>query len=360
MIEQGDSVRDAAREWNVTPRSIAEWRHRYQDLLGDDSGVPMMEPGELPADAQLTYIPQAAREIFLENWERLVTETAATEADFRQSPREIFLQTSPLTAWLFQDGKLDRGILAGAISGLFVLAIVISFLLADRTPPVPETVSLPEPPPRDDIVIDVAAVAAESFFKAANWQERLKFIREPEAVRGMVEAYYKENPDGPVNDAALSLASTSRHLVNLSYDVPSQGRSHFLCVVLVKGKPLVDWESSSLYQEAQIAKLRANRSTGPTRVAVSISRDPEKDYYNYAFSDAGQWVCYQLNYPGLKLNLYGYARRDSPEAIIIDSMLGIVDSHAAVIEVRFPPQAATDNQVEILGVVRNEWVPEDR
>ena len=207
---------------------------------------------------------------------------------------------------------------------------------------------------------DVSALNKNGKLLPANWQERLKFIREPEAVRGMVEAYYKENPDGPVNDAALSLASTSRHLVNLSYDVPSQGRSHFLCVVLVKGKPLVDWESSSLYQEAQIAKLRANRSTGPTRVAVSISRDPEKDYYNYAFSDAGQWVCYQLNYPGLKLNLYGYARRDSPEAIIIDSMLGIVDSHAAVIEVRFPPQAATDNQVEILGVVRNEWVPEDR
>ena len=236
VIEQGDSVKDAARDWHVAPSSIAEWRNRYQDLLKEDSPIELLEADSAARNADLTYIPDAAREIFTENWDRLVTETAATPSDFRQSPRQIFLQTSRLTSWLFQDGQLDRGILTGVLSGLVGLAILTSFLMADFNPP--SVVALPEPPLRDDLVIEEAAVVAQSFFKAPNWQERLKFVRQPDAVREMMETYYRDHPDAPINDAVLSLAMPVRHLVNLSFDVPSLNRSHFLCVVLSKGRHL--------------------------------------------------------------------------------------------------------------------------
>ncbi len=357
VIEQGDSVKDAARDWYVAPSSVAEWRNRYQDLLKEDSPMELLEADSAAKDADLTYIPDAAREIFTENWDRLVTETAATPSDFRQSPRQIFLQTSRLTSWLFQDGQLDRGILIGALSGLVGLAILTSFLMADyNAPPV---VTVPEPPPREDIMIDEAAAVAQSFFKAPNWQERLKFVRQPEAVREMMENYYRDHPDAPINDAALSLAMPVRHLVNLSFDVPSLNRSHFLCVVISKGRHLVDWESSSLYQEAHLAKLRAARSTEPVRIAVTVTKSEAANYYNYAFRDATRWECYQLGYPGLNLSLFGYAAKDSSDAITLDAMLGIVDKQAVVMEVRFPPDSATDNQVEIISVLRSEWVPDE-
>lgn len=358
VIEEGDSLKAAAKEWNVAPSAIAEWRSRYQDLLREDtpSGTPLMEIGGRP-QADTIYIPEAAREMFLRNWERLVTETAATPSDFVQSPRQIFLQTSPLTSWLFQEGRLDRGIVAGAISGLIGLALLTSFLIADRSPGV--TVLPPEPAPRDDLVIDDAAVVAQSFFKAANWEERLKFVRQPEAVRSMMQEYYQTHPDGPINDAALSLALPVRHLVNLSFEIPSLNRSHFLCIVLLKGRHLVDWESSSLFQEEQIHQLRAARSPLPVRIAVTVAKKEDNSYYNYAFSDASRWECYQLGYPGLNLNLFGYAVKDSPDAAALDAMLGIVDKQAAVLEVRFPPDSQTDNQVEIVSVLRSEWVPSD-
>lgn len=357
VIEEGDSVKEAAREWNVAPSAIAEWRARYQDLLKEEvvPETPLMHLGDRPL-ADTAYIPAAAREIFLENWERLVTETAVTPSDFVQSPRQIFLQTSPLTSWLFQEGRLDRGILSGTISGVIGLAILSSFLLADRNAPV--AIAPPEPAPRDDLVIDDAAVVAQSFFKAANWEERLKFVRQPDAVRPMMQAYYQDHPDGPINDASLSLAMPIRHLVNLSFEIPSLHRSHFLCVVLSKGRHLVDWESSSLYQEEQINRLRATRSKEPTRIAVTVTKK-EANYYNYAFSDSSRWECYQLGYPGLNLNLFGYAVKESSDAISLDAMLGIVDKQAAVLEVRFPPDAHTDNQVEIISVLRGEWVPSD-
>lgn len=257
VIQDGDNVKDAAKDWNVTPKSIAEWRSRYQDLLQQDSPATLLEVGHGPKDSDLTQIPEAAREIFTENWDRLVTETAATPRDFKQNRSQVFLQTSPLTSWLFQDGELDRGNLAGLFSVLVAIAIVASFLIADRNPAV--SVPLPEPPPRDDLVIDEAAKVAENFLKAPNWQERLKYVRHPDAVKDMMEEYYRDHPDGPITDATLSLAMPARHLVNLSYDIPSQGRSHFLCVVKSKGRHVVDWESSSIYQEARIAKLRQEK-----------------------------------------------------------------------------------------------------
>ncbi len=357
VIEQGDSVKEAAREWHVAPSSIAEWRARYQDLLNQQPATPLMEDYVLPADAGLTYIPEAAREIFTENWDRLVTETEATAADFQQSPTQIFLQTSPVTAWLFPDGQLDRGILTGVASVIVGLGLLVSFLMADHK--IPDAAALPEPAPRDDLVIGEAAAVAQSFFAAPTWQERLEFVRQPEAVRGMMEAYYKEFPDGPISDAALTLAWPSRHVVNLSFDIPSRNRSHFLCVVQSKGRYVVDWESSSLYQETLLARLREARSPEPTRIAVTVRKETAKEYYNYFFSDAQQWVCYQLGYPGLNLNLFGYARADSSDALTLDAMLGIVDQHAVVMEVRFPPGAVSNNQVEIVNVLRNEWVPDD-
>lgn len=357
VIEQGDSVNDAAKDWHVAPSSITAWRARYRELLDEEERGPLFEVARGPQDHDLTHIPDAAKEIFTENWNRLVIESEATAADFVQSPRQIFLQTSPITSWLYQEGELDRGLLYGSLCGLIALGVITSFFLAEHAPPA--VIAPPEPAPRDDLVIDQAAVVAQSFWQSANWEERLKFIRQPETVRGMVEAYYKDHPDAPINDATLSLAMPTRHLVNLSFEIPSLDRSHFLCVVMVKGKFLVDWESSSIYQEAKIAELRAKRSPEPSRIAVTITRLEENNYFNYAFSNADEWVCYQLGYPGLNLNLFGYAKKDSSESIAIDALLGIVHQQAVVLEVRFPPAAPVDNQVEILKLLREEWVPYD-
>ena len=357
VIEQGDTVKEAAREWKVAPSAIAEWRAKYQDLLKEDAvpESPLMEFERRPQVDSSVYIPEAAREIFLENWERLVRETAATPSDFVQSPGQIFLQTSRLTSWLFQEGQLDRGILSGSVSCVLGLAILTSFLMADRN--AVTGVPLPEPAPREDLAINEAAAVAQAFFKADRWEERLVFVRQPEAVRGMMQAYYQDHADGPISDAMLAEAIPSRHLVNLSFEIPSLNRSHFLCVVLSRGRHLVDWESSSLYQEEQLGRLRAARSMEPTRIAVTVTKSEAANYYNYAFNDPARWECYQLGYPGLNLNLFGYALKDSADAISLNAMLGIVDKHPAVLEVRFPPDSQTDNQVEIVGVLRGEWVP---
>lgn len=356
VIEEGDSLKEAARDLQVAPSSVAEWRARYQDLLAEE-GAPLFDVGQGPKDADLTQIPEVARELFSENWERLVTETETSAATFKQNPRQVFLQTSRFTSWLYQDGELDRSVLAGVLTGVAVLGFLLSFLLSARQPAA--VVALPEAPVRGDVLIEEAAVAAQAFFQADNWKDRLQHVRQPEAVAGMMEAFYQSHPDGSIKDAALVLGMPDGHVVNLGYDVPSLGRTHFITLMKSKGRYLVDWESSSLYQESNLSQLREARSAEPTRIAVTIARNEDQKYYNYAFSDESRWVCYQLGYPGMKLNLYGYVAKEAPLAKELDELLGVLVKHAAVLEVRYPAGATADNQVEIISLLRGEWVPKN-
>ena len=356
VLQEGDSVKEAARDLQVAPSSVAEWRARYQDLLAEEGG-PLFEVGEGPRNADLTEIPEVARELFSENWERLVSETETSQASLTQNPRQVFLQTSRLTSWLYQDGQLDRSILAGVLTGMVGLALLASFLLTSRQPLA--VVAPPEAPVRGDVVIDEAAVVAQAFFKAETWKDRLNYVRQPEAVAGMMEAFYKSHADGPIQDAALALGMPEGHVVNLGYDIPSLGRAHFMSLVKSKGRYLVDWESSSLYQEPNLLQMREARSVEPTRVAVTIARNENDKYHNYAFSEESRWVCYQLGYPGLKVGLYGYVAKESALARELDELLGVSDKHAAVLEVRYPAAGAMENQVEIVSLLRGEWVPRD-
>ena len=54
VIEQGDSVKDAARDWYVAPSSVAEWRNRYQAR-----GVAGLEDRE-PYASDICHSPNMA------------------------------------------------------------------------------------------------------------------------------------------------------------------------------------------------------------------------------------------------------------------------------------------------------------
>lgn len=353
VIAQGGSVQEAAKEWNVAPSSIQEWRSRYQELLDENQDVPLLDPDGTPRDATV-HIPEAAQELFSVNWARLVAKGGQGSRTFSQSPLQIYLQTSRFTSWLYQDGYLDRSILVGVISCVVGLAIVGSFLMARKVEPAPVVL---EAAPRDDLELIEAQKVAEAFFKAPNWEARLPMVRQPEAVREMMAEYYKTHSDQPVEDAELILVDLVRKMPTLSYEIPSLGKNHFLILVKIKGHYVVDWESSSLYQEDHLHKLREERSTGNTRIAVTVTADESRDYYNFEYRDAAHWKCYQLSYPGLKLNLFGYAPRNSTVAVTLDALLGVVSQQGVVLEVKFAPGAKSDNQVEIVSVLREEWVP---
>lgn len=361
VIEEGGDLEDSAKEWRVTPAALSEWRARYFQMLNEDSiattDVPLLDTGEITGTPDLTHIPEAARLRFAENWERLLEVTQATPDDFRQNAWELFLQNSWMTSWLYSEGKLERGVLAGVACAVVGMILTSSFLLADTTvetlPPVEERVA-----PRDDLTIQEAAKLAQAFLQAPTWQDRLAMVYKPEEARPLMEEHYLHQHDTPVPDVILKYGMTSRNISSLCFDVPSLNRAHFFNVVHASnGRMYLDWETSSLFQEAHLERLRENRPRNPVRICVTVSLD---SYYNFDFGDEQRWKCFKIGYPGTLIDLYGYLPAGSAGAIALETLLKASVRAPVVLEVRYPENSTTDNQVEITAVVSESWLPEVR
>ena len=359
VIAEGVSIAEAARRCNVAPSFLAEWREKYLALLNEESsiaGQPLMEEGAILKDADLVQIPEVAREHFAENWERLVELTRATASTFRQHPLQLFLENSSLTGWLYNEGKLDRGVFAGVMVVLSVLVLAATFLIAGRF--YRQEGSRPEPVENLDASIRRAAEVAKNFFKAETAAEKMEYVRADGPARDLMEEYFERHPAEGFPGVVLTTAMPDANRYALEFEMPTLDRKHFCVVVNQGGKLLVDWETCSLFQEANIEEIRKKKPHRPVRVAARVVAGT---YYNFGFT-AEKFTCFSLFYPGLELDLFGYAGKDSAAETTLKALLDTPTESerqvTAILEVKYPEGAGDvpSNQVEIVRLVSEDWV----
>ncbi len=361
VLERRDGLAEAARTWQVAPSALSEWQRRYAAFLEEELNVaerPLMEGGGMARDVDLVTVPEAAREIFQANWERMVEVSRVTEASFRQRPWRLFLENSWMTGWLFTDGKLDRNSLAGLVVAVVSVGAIGAVLAGGKLIRSEEAAAVEEVVVDDEEVISRAAAVAQEFFLAGDVEGKLRVLRGGEEVQREASEYFRARGVKVIADAVLSRGMTSRGITSLEFEVPSQQRTHLINVVERGGVMKVDWETSSLYQEGHLAGLREKKPGGLVRVVVKVARD---NYYNYGFGEAG-YECFRLTYPGLVLDLYGYVARDTAEHVTLDTllrakeMIGEEPVEAVVLEVRYPEKAKAANQVEVVRVLKDQWL----
>jgi transposase-like protein len=359
VIAEGGSVQDAARRCGVAPSFLKEWRDKYLAFLNEAPSLatgPLMDKGGANAEAELVRIPRAAREQFQENWHRLVEHTRATPSTFQQDPLRLFLENSWLTSWLFTDGRLDRGTAWGAAVCAAAIVLTGTFFAAGRFYR-PDTA----PPPLLDSIevrLRAAAEAGQKFFTSGSLIEKQRLVNAGPRTHELMAAYYK-NRALAIPDAMPGQAWPHVGVISMEFRSEALGRSMMVNVVERKGRMLVDWETSSLFQEVYFENLRRDRPAKPTPLSVKVQR---ADYYNFGFSAASH-SAYRLSYPGLELDLFGYAPKGSEVEQTIDTMMtsisGGEQSVSAILEVKYPAVAnAAPNQVEILKVLHESWVQE--
>ncbi len=361
VLERRDGLAEAARTWQVAPSALSEWQRRYAAFLEEELNVaerPLMEGGGMARDADLVTVPEAAREMFQANWERMVEVSRVTEASFRQRPWRMFLENSWMTGWMFTDGKLERNSLAGLVVAVVSVVAIGAVLAGGKLIRREEAVAVEEEVVDDEEVISRAAAVAQEFFLAGDVEGKLRVLRGGDDVRKEAAEYFRGRGVAVIADAVLSRGMTSRGITSLEFEVPSQQRTHLINVVERGGVMKMDWETSSLYQEGHLAGLREKKPNGLERVVVKVARD---NYYNYGFGEAG-YECFRLTYPGLVLDLYGYVARDTAEHVKLDTMLrakemiGEEPVEAVVLEVRYPEKAKAANQVEVVRVLKDQWL----
>lgn len=358
VIGEGVSITEAARRCHVAPSSLLQWREKYFELLNETPSVasrPLVDKGAMLKNADLVTIPRVAREQFSENWEHLVEVTRATPSAFRQNPVAVFLENSWLTSWLYTEGRLDRGTFAGAGVALVVLVLTATFLMAGhfyRREDKPRAEVL-----NYDSVNQRAFAVARQFFSAATAEEKRKFVRLTDDTRPLFDRYFQQHPAESLPGVTLTQAIPGSGMVLLECHIPSLRRQHQCVVVEQDSQMLLDWETASWFQEANLTELRKTRPHTPVRIAVRVAGDT---YYNYGFTEA-DWVSFRLIYPGFDHDLYGYARRDTPEQKTLTALLtpftSVERPVSALLQVRYPEDPdAPVNQVEIVSILSEDWV----
>jgi transposase-like protein len=355
VIQDGRPIHEVARELHLSATSIRAWKSKYSSFL-QEHAFGESNPAVAAEDSNLSRAQQAR---FMDNWQELLVETHASEADFKQDPLLVFLQTNGATSWLYDDeGKLERFSLFGILLIFLGIASVLIFLTVDKggIAPVQDfrvTDSLvPEPSLRYDLDIDRAGKIVQKFLQADGYISKLNFLREREQVTPIVREFYQTHSDKPVFEAVQSYGMVGHGLVSIAFEVPDQGSLFFNLVPDGKSY-LIDWFTSTLYQTDHIEKLIANKSTTPTLLHVQVERD---SYFNYEFTK-DQYECFKIKFPGLLRDLVGYARKESPEATELMLLTALEPTHAAVIEVRYPANPKDLRQLEIVKFVNKDWLP---
>lgn len=197
------------------------------------------------------------------------------------------------------------------------------------------------------------------FLEAENWQDRLDYCAERETVRPLMEDYYKGNDDGPLayreifSGGAVSLGELFITAYVLMEDY---SRRSFVMLRDDDGSWSVDWESFVGYSTMSMTEFKNVRPTEPQMFRLTISR-PRPGYFNYEFSDEESWDCYLLMGRDLDEILYAYVKKFGDTASDLNKIFAIHDEAAITLMIRFPEDAPSANQVEVVEVLGEGWVP---
>ncbi len=205
------------------------------------------------------------------------------------------------------------------------------------------------------------------FLEAKAPAEILSFIRDSDRVSPLVEDYYERNEFKPLIDYSLDVNSwvISDHFISFNITLADHSIKP-IAVELVKESVRVDWESWVGYSEENWEKFIENKQQKPTLMRLLIKPD---FYFNYDFSNSQEWACFELLSDSNSPTLYGYVKRGSEvhEELKIYEQINPLKASprataadnphkTAVIQLAYPPEPKTENQVLITGFLFDGWV----
>ena len=240
----------------------------------------------------------------------------------------------------------------------------------------------PALPPITDPPIDRAVLtqydelgaekAVRDFLAADGTEAKLAFVRQPERIRPLMKKWYRgERTAGPLQAGEITMRDkkggdhgSTRYYVILAMPVyvpdplnpgSTYEEMNFFAVEEIRTGPdstyLVDWETSTGYQEIPLETYKATMPPEPWPFRIYMKSD---DYYNHDFNEL-EWQCVALYYPGRDFNLYGYINRSSPEG---RKLLGIIEGGnrvGIIAELAYPANPASRDQVIVKRMLHPSW-----
>ena len=202
-----------------------------------------------------------------------------------------------------------------------------------------------------------AARTVPACFRSRTIEGMLSYVRNPEKVQPLMEAWYQRFPLEPaelgktIRQKKIEV-SEDQHMIMLAIEVPGGSHEFFAVEKLSDGSFKVDWPVSSGYQEMPLEDFQNETPKTPVPFRVKAK---SSDYYNYAFADSEKYQCVELYYPGDDhFRLYGYIDKENPETRPLLSKLAF-GSMSLVLGLRYPEESPRPDQVEIVSLIAADW-----
>lgn len=218
--------------------------------------------------------------------------------------------------WGEKQGKIPVGFVM-LIAGFLLCIAVIVYQLIDQ-----DQEMLTSQTPADEIVTE-DAVAREliqsiestvrSYLAAATIEEKMRFVRHPQAMQPRMEAFYRWNPLTPQHCELVTkmrpLTLEGRPFWQVLAIIDQNRGEAMLLEQISDTEVLIDWESHVDYQPVAWSQYVQEPTTVTMSFRVVIEESPR---YLGEFMDESRWVSYRLSNSGVEEVLYGYVPRDSP------------------------------------------------
>lgn len=187
----------------------------------------------------------------------------------------------------------------------------------------------------------------DGFFRSgtASQQEVVDFLRGMESVDGVIERYtWLSSMDAN----GLSIDGVLVNFTGVEKPIPRLA----LLTHDAAGKWKVDFEALARVVKPAWNEIQ-EKGTALARVRVYVAKD---SYYNGAFRDDKQWICYKMASSDTEEFLLGYCRIGSRQAAALDWMFSRGENVTrATLEIQ-RVEGAESRQFEILKVVAEDWV----
>ena len=199
---------------------------------------------------------------------------------------------------------------------------------------------------------------ASHFLNATSHDERLKWIRNPEAESANLLNFYSNEPGSlekvgdvrPMNSRMAGKVTFDRFLVTLE-----SGRTRFLNVVIEPEGARVDFPSFAEWSSAPWSEIVSGKVEEVKEARLSIMGG---NFYQAPFGNDREWMHFSASSPGQEDSIDIYAAVGSQKCRILRSLLG-PEPVRVTVSLRKAPTSGPKPAFEVTEFLSADWVVGD-
>lgn len=198
----------------------------------------------------------------------------------------------------------------------------------------------------------------DNFTRATTQAERLKWVRQPEAVAAVMEEFFSSGKGaGEVIAKIDGIAPGTTG--DLAYErfaaTMVDGTRRLLCLVPTAGGVRVDFKAYARHGSVAWSDLLDGQAKEAAEMRVFLEKG---DYYNFGFKHEVRWQCLTVTSPDLDVPVWLYLARTDPALKVLEA----VNSRQPVrvtVAVRTVGDSHLRRQFEIVDLHAADWVVPD-